>query len=243
MPRKPRFFLPGLPVHIVQRGHSREPVFFADEDYRAYLGWLKEGAERYRVEIHAYVLMTNHIHILATAGDTDGITRMMQYVGRWYVPYINHTYGSSGSIWEGRYKASLIHDEEYLLSCMRYIELNPVRAEMVRSPAHYRWSSYRHNGQGKEDALVTPHALYMALGKTPADRLTAYKALFKAHLDEGVLDDIRSAWQSGTPLGNDFFRQKVEAKLKCKVGQARRGRPRKQQSEASTAKTGKRGQG
>jgi putative transposase len=212
MPRKPRFFLPGMPVHIVQRGHSREPVFFEDNDYLAYLRWLKEGAERYKVDIHAYVLMTNHIHILATTGDTDGITRMMQYVGRHYVPYINHTYGSSGSIWEGRYKASLIYDEEYLLSCMRYIELNPVRADMVRSPAHYRWSSYRHNGQGKEDALITPHALYLALGKTLPTRLAAYKALFKAHLDDGVLEDIRSAWQTGTPLGNDFFRQKVELK-------------------------------
>jgi putative transposase len=221
-----------MPVHIVQRGHSREPVFFEDNDYLAYLRWLKEGAERYKVDIHAYVLMTNHIHILATTGDTEGITRMMQYVGRHYVPYINHTYGSSGSIWEGRYKASLIHDEEYLLACMRYIELNPVRADMVRSPAHYRWSSYRHNGQGKEDALITPHALYLALGKTLPTRLAAYKALFKAHLDSGVLDDIRSAWQTGTPLGNDFFRQKVEARLKCKVGQARRGRPRRPRDEA-----------
>jgi putative transposase len=221
-----------MPVHIVQRGHSREPVFFEDNDYLAYLRWLKEGAERYKVDIHAYALMTNHIHILATTGDTDGITRMMQYVGRHYVPYINHTYGSSGSIWEGRYKASLIHDEEYLLACMRYIELNPVRADMVRSPAHYRWSSYRCNGQGKEDALITPHALYMALGKTLPTRLAAYKALFKAHLDSGVLDDIRSAWQTGTPLGNDYFRQKVEAKLKCKVGQARRGRPRRPRDEA-----------
>ncbi len=227
MPRKPRFFLPEVPVHIVQRGHSREPVFFEDHDYSAYLRWLKEGAERYKVDIHAYVLMTNHIHILATAHDKDGISRMMQYLGRHYVPYVNHTYGTGGSIWEGRYKASLIHDEEYLLTCMRYIELNPVRANMVRSPAHYRWSSYRHNGQGKEDTLVTYHAIYKALRKTRASRQEAYKALFKAHLDEGVLDEIRSAWQTGTPLGNDDFRQKVEDKLKCKVGQARRGRPRK----------------
>ena len=227
MPRKPRFFLPGVPVHVVQRGHSREPVFFEDNDYLAYLRWLKEGAERYRVDVHAYVLMTNHIHILATAHDADGITRMMQYVGRHYVPYINHTYGTSGSLWEGRYKASLIHDEEYLLTCMRYIELNPVRADMVRSPAHYRWSSYRCNGQGKEDELVKPHAMYLALGRTRPSRQGMYKGLFKAHLDKGVLDDIRAAWQTGTPLGNDHFRQQIEDKLKCKVGQARRGRPKK----------------
>lgn len=233
MPRKPRFFLPGIPVHIVQRGHSREPVFFEDDDYLAYLRWLGEAAKRYSVAIHAYALMTNHIHILATAQDRDGIARMMQYVGRHYVPYINHTYGSSGSIWEGRYKASLIHDDEYLLTCMRYIELNPVRANMVRSPSQYRWSSYRCNGQGKDDELVTPHALYLALGRTRAIRQEAYKELFKAHLDKGVLDNIRSAWQTGTPLGNDFFRQKFEDKLKCKVGQARRGRPTKPKGDVN----------
>ena len=231
MPRKPRFFLPGVPVHVVQRGHSREAVFFENNDYLTYLRWLKEGAERYKVDIHAYVLMTNHIHILATAHDTDGITRMMQYIGRHYVPYINYTYGTSGSIWDGRYKASLIHDEEYLLTCMRYIELNPVRAEMVRSPGQYRWSSYRCNGQGKRDELVTPHPMYKALSKSQPTRLDAYKALFQTRLDKGMLNDIRSAWQTGTPLGNDHFRQKIEAKLKCKVGQARRGRPKKLKDE------------
>mgnify|MGYP003571099500 FL=1 len=227
MPRKPRFFLPGVPVHIVQRGHSREPVFFEDNDYLAYLRWLKEGASRYNIDIHAYVLMTNHIHILATPHDKDGITRMMQYIGRFYVSYINHTYGTSGSIWEGRYKSSLIHDEEYLLTCMRYIELNPVRANMVRSPGHYRWSSYRSNGQGREDELLTPHTMYVSLGKTNAARTESYKSLFKAHLDKNMLDDIRAAWQTGTPLGNDYFREQIEAKLKLKVGQARRGRPSK----------------
>lgn len=227
MPRKPRFFLPDVPVHVVQRGHSREPVFFEDNDYSTYLHWLEQGAERYRVAIHAYVLMTNHIHVLATPHDKEGITRMMQYVGRCYVPYINHTYGTSGSLWEGRYKASLIHDEEYLLACMRYIELNPVRANIVRSPGHYRWSSYRCNGQGKEDGLLSAHSIYQGLGRDQAARLQAYKALFQVHLDPDFVDDIRSAWQTGTPLGDDYFRQKVEAKLKCKVGQARRGRPAK----------------
>jgi putative transposase len=157
MPRKPRFVIPGVPVHIVQRGHSREPVFFEDSDYLAYWRWVKEGAARYRVSIHAYVLMTNHIHILATPEETTGVSRMMQYIGRHYVPYINYTYGTSGSIWEGRYKASLVHDEEYLLTCMRYIELNPVRANMVRAPGQYRWSSFRQNGLGKPDSLVTAH--------------------------------------------------------------------------------------
>ena len=227
MPRKPRFIIPNVPVHIVQRGHSRNPVFFEDSDYLAYLDWLKAGALRYKVAIHAYVLMANHIHILATPTDVEGITRMMQYVGRHYVPYINFTYGTSGSLWEGRYKASLIQDETYLLTCMRYIELNPVRADMVRSPGHYRWSSYRANGQAQSDALVVPHYLYLSLGKDKYERCEAYKALFKAHVDAEDLKDIRASLQTGTPLGNEFFKEKIEARLGCKVGQSRRGRPLK----------------
>jgi putative transposase len=225
LPRKPRFFLADVPVHIVQRGHSREPVFFEDSDYSAYLHWVEEAADRYDCDIHAYVLMTNHIHILATPHDRQGVSRMMQYVGRHYVPYINYTYGSSGSIWEGRYKASLIHDEQYLLTCMRYIELNPVRANMIKNPSLYRWSSYRCNAQGKENKLIKPHALYQSLGRTTRERCEAYKGLFYAHLDAVDLTDIRAALQTGTPLGNDYFKEKIEKKLKTKVGQVRRGRP------------------
>ncbi len=227
MPRKPRFFLPGTPAHIVQRGHSREPVFLEDSDYRAYLDWMEEAARRYGCAIHAFVLMTNHVHLLVTPQDRQGVSRMMQYIGRRYVPYINHTYGTSGSIWEGRYKASLINDEQYLFTCMRYIELNPVRANMVRSPSHYRWSSYRANAQGVADPRVTHHPLYSALGKTRAARQLAYKSLFKAHVDETDLKDIRNALQTGTPLGNTYFKDKIEKKLQTKVGQARRGRPQK----------------
>lgn len=227
MPRKPRFYLPGLPVHAVQRGRSREPVFYEDSDYRAYLDWLREGAERYQCAIHAYVLMTNHVHVLATPADAEGISRMMQYVGRRYVPYINYHYGTSGSLWEGRYKASLVQEEGYVLTCMRYIELNPVRADMVNHPREYRWSSYRANGEGREDALITPHEVYAALGRSANQRREAYRALFKAHIDDEEMTEIRSAWQTGTPLGNEYFKAQVEAKLKTKVGQARRGRPSK----------------
>lgn len=227
MPRKPRFYIPDVPVHIVQRGHSREPVFFENDDYQAYLDWLAEAAERYGCAIHAYVLMTNHIHILATPETKQSISQMMQYIGRHYVPYINYTYGTSGSIWEGRYKSSLIHDEQYLLTCMRYIELNPVRADMVKSPSMYRWSSYRSNAQGKHDRVVTPHPLYKGLGSSSTERMHAYKALFKAHIDQEEHDKIQKAYQTGTPLGNDYFREKIEKKLKCKVGQDRRGRPSK----------------
>ena len=225
MPRKPRFYLPGMPAHVVQRGHNREAVFYEDGDYQAYLGWLGEAAERYHCAVHAYALMTNHVHVLATPRDIEGLSRMMQYVGRHYVPYINYHYGTSGTLWEGRYKASLVQEDHYLLTCMRYIELNPVRADMVKHPREYRWSSYRANGEGKEDPLITAHPLYLALGRTAALRKEAYRALFKAHLDENDIKEIRAAWQTGTPLGNDRFKAKVEAKLKTKVGQSRRGRP------------------
>lgn len=147
--------------------------------------------------------------------------------GAAYVPYVNHTYGTSGSIWEGRFKASLIHDEHYLLTCMRYIELNPVRANMTTAPGQYRWSSYGANAQGKADELVTPHALFTALGRSRASRQEAYRSLFKAHVDNNTIKEIRAAWQTGTPLGNDYFREKIERKLGSKLGQARRGRPSK----------------
>ena len=225
MPRKPRFFLPDIPVHIVQRGHSREPVFFENDDYSAYLHWVEEAAERHECEIHAYVLMTNHAHLLVTPRDKKSVSLLMQHIGRRYTPYVNHTYGTSGSIWEGRFKSSLIQDEKYLLTCMRYIELNPVRANMVTNPAQYRWCSYRCNAQAKDNNLITPHPLYQQLGRTTLERCEAYKALFKAHLDPEDLKDIRASLQTGTPLGNEYFKEKIEKKLKTKVGQARRGRP------------------
>jgi putative transposase len=225
MPKKPRFYLPGVPAHIVQRGHSREPVFFEVKDYLIYLDWVLEASERYECEIHAYVLMTNHVHVLVTPKYKNSISLMMQFVGRHYVPYINKNYGTSGSIWEGRYKSNIIHDEAYLLTCMRYIELNPVRANMVNFPEDYRWSSFHANGQGKDSELIRPHALYKSLGGSKYQRLDAYNALFKAHIDDDELGVIRASLQTGTPLGNDYFRERIEAKLKCKVGQARRGRP------------------
>lgn len=232
MPRKPRYYLPGVPVHIVQRGNNRDPIFFDDSDYSTYLRWLAEGARRYECKIHAYVLMTNHVHLLATPKTQDTISRMMQYVGRHYVPYINHTYGWTGTLWEGRYKGSLIQDEQYLLTCMRYIELNPVRADMVKHPRQYKWTSYPANAYGKDNPLITPHECYMALGRSSPARQQAYRDLFKAPMEEETIHAIRSAWQTGTPLGNDRFREKIERVLKTKVGYSKRGRPRKQTDES-----------
>ncbi len=188
---------------------------------------MREGADRYKCAIHAYVLMTNHVHVLATPADGEGISRMMQYVGRRYVPYINYHYGTSGSLWEGRYKASLVQEEGYQLNCMRYIELNSARANMVKHPREYRWSSYCANAEGREDSIITPQKVYLSLGRTVGRRMEAYRALFRAYIDDEELDQIRAAWQTGTPLGNDHFKAQVEAKLKTKVGYARRGRPAK----------------
>ena len=227
MPRKPRFFLAGVPCHIVQRGNNREPIFFEKEDYLSYLEWLEEALERYDCALHAYVLMTNHVHLLVTPNRKDGISLTMQYVGRHYVPYINHMYDRSGTLWEGRFKASLIDSQTYLFTCMRYIELNPVRANMVKAPGEYRWSSYKGNATAKEDPLITPHPQYQSLGRSKQQRKQAYRALFRHHIEDRELHAIQACWQSGTPLGNERFREKIERRLKTKVGQATRGRPRK----------------
>ena len=227
MPRKPRFYLPDVPVHIVQRGHSREPVFFDSQDYATYAYWVSEAGTRYGVSIHAFVLMTNHVHLLATPSDISGISLFMQYVGRRYVPYINHKYGKSGSIWEGRYKASMVDEAEYFLTVMRYIELNPVRAGMVDVPGHYRWSSFCHNSGTRKISFVCGHPVYMSLGKSDKNRHAAYHELFNGHIDPGLVKQIADAWQTGTPLGNQLFRDKIEARLSKRVGQSRRGRPKK----------------
>jgi REP-associated tyrosine transposase len=231
MPRKPRFYLPEVPVHIVHRGHSRSAVFFEDQDYSTYVYWLKKASEKYSLSVHAFVLMTNHVHLLITPKIGEVLSLFMQYVGRRYVPYINHKYGRSGSIWEGRYKASLIQEETYFLSVMRYIELNPVRANMVESPSHYRWSSFCHNAGIKNIKLIDIHPVYKALGVDKVSRAKAYQDLFKNHLDKDSMKKISDAWLTGTPLGNDYFRQMIEGTLAKKVGQDRRGRPSKTASK------------
>ena len=236
MPRKPRFFLPDIPVHIVHRGRSRDPVFFENQDYATYAYWLNEAAKRYSVAVHAFVFMTNHIHLLVTPPAATSVSSFMQYIGRRYVSYMNHKYGKSGSIWEGRYKASLVQSEGYLLNVMRYIELNPVRAGMVKSPAHYRWSSFCHNTGLRVIKLIGPHPVYLTLGRSGKERHAAYKALFHSHLGSDRVQQITDAWLTGTPLGSDYFREKVETTLSRKVGHVKRGRPRRHKSEAGKVK-------
>ena len=226
MPRKPRFHLPGVPVHAVQRGHCRQAVFFEDDDYQVYLHWLRVAAQRYDCSVHAYALMTNHIHLLLTPQAEDSLARLMQYLGRHYVPYINRRHGRSGTLWEGRYKASLVQQELYLLRCYHYIELNPVRAGMVEEPGGYRWSSHAANAKAFSDPVISPHPLYLELGRTQAERCRRYRSMFPAQLGAGQLALIRSACQSGTPLGTDRFRRGIETRLGCATGYAGRGRPK-----------------
>lgn len=210
MPRLPRYVIPGQPQHIIQRGNNRDVIFAGEMDYQFYLEKLEESSQRHQCELHAYVLMTNHVHLLITPHTEEGISKLMQSLGRYYVQYFNYTYSRSGTLWEGRYRATLIDSERYLLTCMRYIELNPVRADMVGHPSKYPYSSYRHNALGKENDLLTPHRLYRRLGATPAERQTAYRALFRAHISEETLREIRDATNKAWALGNDRFRQKIE---------------------------------
>ena len=159
MPRKTRMYLPDIPVHVVQRGNNRDACFFCEDEYRYFLDRLREGQGRFGVALHAYVLMTNHVHLLMTPRDTAGISRLMQHLGRHYVLYVNRQYRRTGTLWEGRHKASLVQADKYLLTSMRYIELNPVAAGMVQSPEQYRWSSYRCHAWGEPNPWLRDHDL------------------------------------------------------------------------------------
>lgn len=231
MPRRPRVHLADTPLHIVQRGHNRDACFFAEADYLAYRDWLGEALAATGCLLHAYVQMTNHVHLLLTPPDAEATSRLMISLGRRYVAYINKTYRRTGTLWDGRYKASLVQAEDYLLLCQRYIELNPVRAAMVDDPAHYRWSSYQANGLGQADPLLTPHSLYLRLGRGKAERLASYRALFRSELDNEAIGDIRLALNQGQPLGNSRFLDRIERVTGQRCEVKSRGRPRKKTSD------------
>jgi putative transposase len=227
MARAPRVILPGQALHVVQRGNNRQACFFADGDYRYYLECLGDASRAYGCRIHAYVLMTNHVHLLMTPDSPDGPSRTLQSIGRRYVRRINKLHRRSGTLWEGRFRSTLIDSDRYLFACSRYIELNPVRAGMVGSPGNYRWSSYRANGLGRFDALLSPHPLYEQLGKTDELRYSAYRSLFSKTIDEQVLDAIRGSTRSGAVLGNDRFRGQIESVLQRRLARHAHGGDRK----------------
>lgn len=213
MPRRPRPDLAGIAQHVVQRGNNRDPCFFQTADYRGYLTLLREAAQRHGCAAHAYVLMTNHAHLLVTPAQAGAVSRMMQTLGRNYVGGINARYRRTGTLWEGRYKSCLVDSDGYLLICYRYIEMNPVRAGMVAAPTSYPWSSHAANAGGVHDALVTPHAGYLALGVDDETRRSAYRALFGDALGTEQLAQIRAFLQQGRALGSSRFRAQIEAAL------------------------------
>lgn len=230
MARLPRIVVPGQALHIIQRGNNRQPCFFAHDDYRFYLDCLTDAARRHGTHVHAYVLMTNHVHLLLTPESEPAPSMMLQSVGRRYVRYINRVYRRSGTLWEGRYKSTLIDSDRYLLTCSRYIELNPVRAQMVRKPEDYPWSSYRSNTDGPTEPVITPHPLYLALGATQPARARVYRALFERHLDTNDIQNIREATETGTVLGNDRFREAVESALRRRIDRQSHGGDRKSEA-------------
>ena len=227
MPRRTRIHLPGLPLHIVQRGHNRDACFFTEEDYLAYQEWLGEATKAIGCQLHAYVQMTNHVHLLVTPPEPGAVCRLMISLGRRYVQYINRTYRRTGTLWDGRYKSSLVQADDYLLLCQRYIELNPVRAAIVDDPADYRWSSYRANGLGEADPLLTPHEVYLGLGESRAERLASYRELFRSELDAEVIGEIRMAMGQGQPLGDARFLDSIEKAMAHRREARPRGRPKK----------------
>ena len=199
MPRRPRSIPPGYPVHIVQRGVDRRSTFHQQKDFRSYLAALRETSGELGVSVYAYVLMTNHVHILVCPEQESAVSRMMQQLGRKYVSYFNKEHGRTGTLWEGRFRSSVIRSDRYLFGCYRYIELNPVRAGLVQSVCEYNWSSYRANAMLRPDGLIRPSALWIALGKTAQDRSRRYQRIF----DDAVYehdDQLRLALKKGQVL-------------------------------------------
>ena len=231
MARLPRYVLPGQPQHVIQRGNNRGVTFFTEEDYSFYRECLKAACDKHDCAVHAYVLMTNHVHLLLTPGNPSSIAKVMQSVGRRYVQYVNYTYRRTGTLWEGRYKATLIDSEQYLLTCSRYIELNPVRAGIVAHPGDYPWSSYRAQAHGRPDPLIQNHLLYLALGCTEEARHVAYRDLFKVHLDAVTVNLIRESTNKAWALGSDRFREEIEVALQRRTHPLPRGGARRRDTE------------
>lgn len=223
----------GVAQHIVQRGNNRQVCFGSEADMKAYLHWLKEFSIKYSVNVHAWVLMTNHVHLLCTPKKEGAISRMIQAIGRMYVRYYNKTYQRSGTLWEGRFKASLIQSERYLLEVYRYIELNPVKAGMVDEPGQYSWSSYACNALGVKTELQTPHSEYLSLGQTKEIRLESYRALFKTQASTALLKEITASVDKGLALGSERFTAQIETLTASRVTPGKAGRPQKTIKEAN----------
>ena len=231
MPRRSRLVHTDVPLHVIQRGNNRQACFFDEEDRRRYLEWLAVYSAECGCRVHAYVLMTNHVHLLLTPSSPGSAGRLMKRLGQRYVQHVNRTYRRSGTLWEGRFRSCPVQEDGYLLRCYRYIELNPVRAGMVSHPGDYSWSSYAANASGDRTPVVTPHPLYLALGKSSAERRSAYRALFRASLPKAFLEQVRRATNGNFALGEERFQAEISAALGRRVVPGHPGRPRNRTDE------------
>lgn len=213
----------------MQSGNDSQPVFRDADDYRAFLDWLREAARQFKVAIHAYALLPTRLHLLLTPSDRDGLGRMMQWIGRHYVPYFNRKYGRAGTLWQGRFKTALLEPEQYFILCSRYIELSPVAVGCAATPAEYPWSSYAHHVGSKADPLVSDHALYWALGNTPFEREAIYRASTEQALTSREATMLDEVVAKGGVLGSEEFKAGLERVANRRVRAAKRGRPFKMQ--------------
>lgn len=226
MARLPRYSIINQTQHIIQQGRDEQQIFFEDQDYQYFHDCLDAAAYNYKLKVHAYVLMPNHVHILATPVNTNSISRVTQSVGRNYVQYFNECYGGSGTLWEGRYRATIVDSKQYLLACSRYIELNPVRNRLVKKPADYRWSSYAHNALGKTDEMITVHREYLQLGGDDKSRVKAYRAMLRQNPGAEMVQQITDATVKGWVLGDSKFARKIEKLSGRRATQLPKGRPK-----------------
>lgn len=225
MARLPRLVIPNQAHHVIQSGNNGQVVFRESADYSFFLSRLKEAAKQFKVAIHAYVLMPTHFHLLATPTDLDGLSRLMQWLGRHYVPYFNRKYARTGTLWQGRYKATVLDAERYFMTCCAYIELNPVRCELAHSAGDYPWSSYAHHIGISSDPIISDHPLYWSLGNTPFEREAAYRALVEQGVKEGDVRMLTEATLKGWALGSEQFQLSLEKQAVRRVRPAKRGRP------------------
>jgi putative transposase len=225
MARLPRLTLPGYPHHVIQRGNNRQSIFLSAADYPVMLGLLEENARKFGVALHAYVLMANHFHLLATPTSDGGLPQMMQAVGRGYVRYFNDRHGRTGTLWEGRYRSTVLQADRYLLACMAYIDLNPVRAGLAKDARDYPWSSHGHYVGMRTDKLLTPHPLFWQLGNTPFAREAAYAELVHAGITPAQQAALTRSSLGGWALGSDEFVANLQKSTARRVSKAQPGRP------------------
>ena len=225
MARLPRLTVTGYPQHVILRGNNRQDIFRNTADYQRMLDLMEQHSREQGVEIHSYVLMTNHLHLLLTPQKDQALPKMMQAVGRSYVQTFNKVHGRTGTLWEGRYRSTLIQTERYLLACMAYIDLNPVRAHMVIQPDDYIWSSYSHYVGRRNDLLITPHALYWGLGNTPFAREAAYAEMVHAGIQADQQRALTDATLSGWALGDAQFIAGLKLQTPRRLSKDKAGRP------------------